>query len=788
MKKLCGYDLNGFRDLGSRNWTLRPDGEEDEVIDGVLTEGAILGALVRVGDGRGRYIGGAQAMLAPHGQGNGWGEVGRLEKRLSLRGLLADRDVSVDQLSLALTGLFSGASVGIASIDDLPDASEILQERLLLALRKARISTPMLVWRPVLACLSAIATSVVSRPGRVGVVCHARSGFAVQVLTIRTAKTASTGLLAPERRSTGTLITSDWGYDHLVRQATDAIRGALSPDWRGAIESARSIGMLGLGIPACPEILRLDNGEWEVLSPPAHLNPGSPSIPGEIADLLDGCDLVLLETLTEGAIRDAIQQQLAALLGRNVVGLPVRAVSDGALFAAHRLARREPIYFDFLPQIATIVQTREGAESYDLIDSDATLPAGEVYRSAKPARFAIQAGQDRFSIYINKQTADWPRKAEVVLGARLTQQTPVGLWVEQIPAAGRAKIILNSEGLGQQFQVDWDGATEIQRAWAEIIESFERSAPTIPARLVLPCGMAAWNDSVRGDGLLKLLSANVDRREVDWAALAARMSARPEGRYAISSDGEIPAAVGAKATDHLQSLIDRATEQVRGRLAGRIDASNDSLRFLTWLFRRCPEEVAGWLLEAWDQQVRGHRLFSHVSHWKLAYQGFGRIAGRRALEQQAIHKILQKTINDWSWQRETAAMAFMLSRSDSAPRLLTRKDVDRIAKRVMREFADSLGSTYSRFHYAPFLLVGLLRWRLVEPFALVNGQDAVADKLTLTVQRTLQDLGRAKHVRPNLRYAPILKQILEELEGEGSNPELLLDIYGRGEEGDDDSV
>lgn len=49
-------------------------------------------------------------------------------------------------------------------------------------------------------------------------------------------------------------------------------------------------------------------------------------------------------------------------------------------------------------------------------------------------------------------------------------------------------------------------------------------------------------------------------------------------------------------------------------------------------------------------------------------------------------------------------------------------------------------STYTKFHYAPLLLVGLLRWRLREPFALVAGQDPTADRLMKAVKATLADL------------------------------------------------
>jgi hypothetical protein len=465
--------------------------------------------------------------------------------------------------------------------------------------------------------------------------------------------------------------------------------------------------------------------------------------------------------------------------------LAQNAVAEGALYAARRLSSRDPIYFDFLPQISTIVQRRDAVENFDLIDSEETLPAGEVYRSQKPARLAIQAGQDRFSIFLRKETAEFPRKAEVNVGVKVDQTIPVELWVEQSPASGRAKILVHSQMLGHYFHVDWDGATELDQRWEDLLEGFQKPAPTIPARLVLACGIDAWNDSPRGDGLLTLLEKNVDRDVVGWTALANRLSARPGGKYAISSDGAIPSQVDAVAIARLDRLVERALDEVRRGLKGS-SVGTQPLRFLTWQFRRCPAEVSAWLIEAWDKEVRGHPIFTHGPHWKLAYQGLGRVAANQNYELQAIHKVLGKTVDIWKWQKETAAMAFLLSRSETAPTLLTRKDVERIAKRVLREFEENLGTTYTKFQYAPMLLVGLLRWRMVEPFALIEGQDPIADRLVRAVQKTIADLRHKDRARPLAKYGRILEQVLEELRGEGSNPELLLDIYGGADDGDGD--
>lgn len=781
MRKLCGYDLNGWHDTAARNWMLLPDGEEQEVARTII-EGGIFGVVVETGaKADGGLVGGAQASISPHGLGAGWGVIGGAGKRSRVTDLL-NSDPSVPHLTAALKGMSSGASFGVASLDDHAETGELLQERLLAALRKAKISTPLLIWRSVLATLFAIERRMVEEGQTIGIVSHAGDGITVQRLRIRRERSHGETVLAPERRSTGKLIRSDWGYSGLAAIARSAVVEASQGDRTDHLVWARSNGLLALGLHTEAEALRQGNGDWQVLRPPHSIEHSRiQRLPDLQADV-DGCDLVLLETLAEGTIKQAFNTAVADSIGRDAILLETNSIAEGALLAARRLSKRDPIYFDFLPQISTIVQRREAVESFDLVDSDETLPAGEMYRSPKPAKLAIQAGQDRFSIFLRKETSDRPRKAEVDIGVKVEQTVPVELWVEQSPASGRAKILLHSQKLGHQFQVDWDAATELEQTWDVLLEGFQRPAPTIPSRLVLACGIDAWNDSPRGDGLFTLLAKNVERTDVDWSALANRLSARPGGKYAISSDGAVPSDVDNAALLKLDRLTERALEEVRRGLKGE-SVGTQSMRFLTWQFRRCPPDVSAWLIEAWDQEIKGHPVFTHGAQWKLAYQGLGRVANNQHFELQAIHKILRKSVDQWKWQKETAAMAFLLSRSETAPRLLTRKDVERIAKRVISEFTENIGSTYTRFQYAPMLLVGLLRWRLVEPFALVEGQDPVADRLVRAVERTIADLRHKTRAKPLAKYERILEHVLEELRGEGSNPELLLDIYG-GDESD----
>lgn len=784
MKKTCGYDVNGWRDAAVRNW-LRGDLYDG---DQFAIEGSISPSVVRVGDERGglQWIGGAQASIAPHGRGQGWGEIGSSERRLMIRECLYN-DISDEALAAAFSDLSGneGRHYCVASLDDVPSTTELVQERLLRSLSIAKVSARLLVWRPVLAVLYQIEKGTVSEGQRVGIICQSGDGFSVQSLLIRKEMNRREAMFTPERKHAGELVPSQWGYQTLFRLAGDAISKSDLSLKLHQLEMSASIGNLAMGEPAPPEVLRRSNGSWQTLTPPKLVElPDFDVMPASLSSIAD-CDVVLLETLAVGHVRSALQRKFGEILSRPVHTLPLGAISEGAFLAASRMARREPVYFDFLPQISTIVSSGSGARNFDLIKGGETLRAGELYRSKEPAEFGIPARRDSFSVFLRKENAEWPREAVIALETQLSEVTLVDLTVEQSPAAGGAKLLLRSAGLGREIIIDWEeDAVEVKESWESLIEQQEDNLPTIPKKMVLPCSIGAWEPSGRMVSLFELLGQNIEAEQPDWSNLSQRLNARSFGSYCISSDGDLPDDLPQEYVRKLENLTEQAISEVRNRVKGVMQANNDSLRFLTWQFKRCPREIIAHLLDAAQaaNHDRDHPFVTHPMNLILVYQGLGRIVGTEEMETAAINLILAKPIETWSYRGEAACLAFLLSRSDSAPKILTKENVASIAKRVIFDFDREHGSQYTRFNYAPFLLAGLLRWRLKEPRALVAGQDPVATELAGRVRSAIEDLQERGWRTQALgrraeRLLPVLEDIISELEGEGTNQNLLLDVH-----------
>lgn len=779
-RKLCGFDVNGWRDFAARNWRTMP-GEEEEIGPIDVVPCGPLSSVVRVGAGdRARWIGGSQADTAPHGLGGGWGDVGVEDRRVHVRKLLAMGDGDVDRLSACFKGLAQGAAYNVLSIDEGPDGSEAVQEHLLAALAAGKYRNGSLVWRPVLAALYAIEKGFVSEGQHVGVVCQDRHGLAIQTLRIRNSR----GILAPERREAARHVPCGAGYEKLVHDARIAAIGADGFTSRTAHRAvARSVGKAALGMECQPEILRAQNGDWEVLD----LSGYDPTmtVEGPQDDLrLDGCDVVLFETLTEGKLKNRLTADVQGASSEPVKALPANAVVHGALSAAQRAADGAPIFFDFLPRLSTIVYGPYGARNFDLIRPEETLEAGRTYRSPEPASLAIPAGQKNVSVYLRKETVPLPRKATVEIGAPLSEQAAVSIWVEQKPAAGRAKIIMEAPGLGRKFTVDWDEAQQDDRSWKQILESLETHV-SIPKRLVLPCGIHPWEDSDQTGGMFSLLRTESRRRVIDWDTLATKLAQRPFGQYCISSDGDLPPEVGPQDIETLDILTERALDINRSRLRGETGPGtedNAALKFLTWQFRRCPPEVATWLMDCIETAGRSHPFVRHQASWVLVYQGLGRVVRSEDAVRRATEILLSTNIERWVWNRQSASMAFLLSRSDTAPLHLERQDVERLTERTIADFRRNIGDEYTMFNYAPFLLAGLLRWRLKEPTALLSGIDPLATDFLAIIEEAEEDLDGRRRPSATLqkrsaKFMPILRDLKAELLGDGANPDLLLDIY-----------
>lgn len=804
--RLVGYDINGWRDLAVRNWIERPGEDEcySDARDGYKITGGVGSVVVRVSDkkrGDNQWLGGEQALLAPHGRGGGWGSVGVDNERIDVREIVRESENYTDHLKAVLHALGHNVSIGVVAIDDTGEVSERNQEAWLDSMSRVGIRQKrLLVWRPVLAVLDALEGGMLDNAKTVGVLSQTARGLATQVLVLK-----RSDVLAPERRRSGVLHSDcELGYEHLEQNSRTRFSsfyeaGGIDDDF----SHARSIISSALGIPTGEEILRCSNGSWEIfpaLAPPSLDGVGLPS---SINKEFQNCDVILCETLSEGSVSQTLFGCLKKVSQVPVILLDVESVARGGLVAARRLLNREPVYFDFLPQISTIVQKKKEPCNRNLIPEDDTLPAGEVYRSVEPAEFGLPAGQKQLDVYLKKETHERPRKATVDIPFDSRHGETVRLFVEQAPAAGRARLIIESDNSYVPINVDWESAEEESQDWDDLISSLKFSSPTIPQRLVLPPTSELWewsnqpseddssgfseppqallDDNSPSYGLLSMLKRADSAASPNWSELAHQLSNRIRGRYfCVSSDGELPDTLPSEAVELLDRISARALKVSLDRAKGKIhDDNNDALRFLTWLFRRCDSRIVPELIKAMESPIGGHPFVYHPNSRKLVYQGLGRILSDSDSIRHVFNHLISIPQHKWISANHVACAAFLLSRTEYGPLLLQREEVDELAligSNVMQKTKRE--RTYQNLRYPPLLFVGLLRWRHNDPYALIAEEDPVADMMLKSIKDALPDFKKVLSMNPAYpRLYKVLTDVCDELKGKGNNPNILIDLF-----------
>lgn len=774
MRRLAGYDLNGWHDRMARNWNVTPEGEIEQDVH-MIGDAGRLSSIVGVGKNGQEWIGGLPARLAPHGRGAGWGAIGVAGRRHTVRDLLQDPSIPAELLGRAFAGLGGRPTHAVVAIDDIPATNDSFRERMLKALRGEKLGKPLLVWRSVLTAISVVQQQpeLLKDQDLLCVVSHHADGLSVQTLRLRRAP--EDGALVWERRRTGELVRSPLGYLGLLKQAEVQIEIALHGRSPELFEKSQAASDLAFGARTKTELLRKNIGaEWLRHDPPHELDHSS--ISADLSGLRELCgnNPIIFETMCEGSVQLALRHTIESALGREIMIAHGPAVATGALWAAQRFANNMPVHFDFLPQVSTIVADGWEAQNFDLVQSNETLPAGKLYRSSKPAELGLNQGESRISLYLRHEGDTTPRRSEIVFERPMQNATRVQLTLEQVPAAGRARIHLHAPDAGWSRLVEWDEATPISLSWEAQIEELT-NAPVIPERMILPCDSQFW--------IGNRIALNQTLREaqdlpINWQVLAAKIGARFVGHYPVSSDGVLPDGADADALDKLTDIAKR--EFLNAYDGGQEEFDTNIAKFLTWQFQRCPLEVANAFLNI-ARHDDPKNLFPGGSQ-KLLWQGLGRVVKTEHLELLTLDVLRNVSDESWRWDKHSACAAFVLSRSDTAGRYLTDTDVKRLALRAHHDFTQELNTSYNRLHYAPALIGGLLKRRGYIANTLVVGVDPMADLLVKTIDDTLQDLkvprnGDPRFAAKAVQYAALLNDLREAIHGTGSAEGLLTRLF-----------
>lgn len=816
--RIMGLDISGWLDVAARDWdaddaeNTKNDTQKVQILDG----GA---GSVAVKDNQGRWIGGPQAILAPHGLGAGWGDIGAPERRLSISeclsnivsGLPGSPDAS-QALAAAVEGLGRHAELHMLNVPDLPELDEGARGRLL-SIFPRRMRPPRLLWRPVALFLETLRVGRITRAdlGRsFGFLIHSSNGFEFQSLRLCEDR-GHREHLAPERDGYGVLIGSEMGLQQISQRVNEVVyrvNPVLADKTFGRIEIASKL-LTGQIAPGTKHVVRQNNGLWAELMTPHSMDlPQSDTWIEEICAEMDDCE-GLKNLFFATPVKAALADEILARLKQKVPAterVSWQGLASGALKAGRLIERGLPHYFDRLTPISLAVFQGNEPVFSDLIGEKDTLPANKEFVSKPYRDLEWPASKKMIEFFVLKGDTEVRHWVASMVEAP-DRITPVELVLRQTPGQSWAKLQLSSPNWEllhrNPISLNWDNLQPLDVSPEEILQRLRRPPPTIPNRIIEQAHKDFWFGSPKFRGIIEAL----DTGEINAAAMSAFLNRRmktnfffgaAERVWPIGTDGELPVDL---TNDHLIAF-DKNITSIVGGIAQALKkhnalASNDELRCLTWMFTRCPDEIQTAIVEALEADLAGkrHPLLEPLRAKTVLVQG----AGRAVTGVERIRRILRvlTTVPPYKDTKPPnsntfAALAMILARRKEAPLALDEELVTRIARIVSLELANVAGANNpkqfkTRFKNALSALAGLFRYREIQPFALLRSENREASKLASDLESINKALKRAGAKVPQAEdKITLVGELLKLLEGKG-DPNILRRIETSEDDDQDDT-
>ena len=339
----------------------------------------------------------------------------------------------------------------------------------------------------------------------------------------------------------------------------------------------------------------------------------------------------------------------------------------------------------------------------------------------------------------------------------------------------------SSAFFGQKI-VDLERAIKLDLKWEEIIEEMNNGSPNIPDRLVLKATKDLWDDKFNKRGLRSLMEREHQSQYPNWKILANKLSHRINNKYCISSDGKFPSGLCQSDIALFKEMQDKALDITLDRADRKLVLNNnDALRFLTWSFKLCKNDVTHEMLKALEEPIGNHPFVWGKGNRRLIYQGLGRSLYQKADIKLVFTHLLNIPSKNWNFLDHVACAAFLLSRRDSALEVLNREDVEKLANigsKLLIKSSQSKNIRSNTILYPPYLMAGILRMRKKDVGDLIYREalkqfDPAAKEMFEAIKFALPNLKQKATKSPRFHVlVGVLEEVLKCLEGRG-RPDIL---------------
>jgi hypothetical protein len=253
----------------------------------------------------------------------------------------------------------------------------------------------------------------------------------------------------------------------------------------------------------------------------------------------------------------------------------------------------------------------------------------------------------------------------------------------------------------------------------------------------------------------------------------------------IGTDGVLPNELSEEAQRYLAAALEKCAKHIDSA-SRRPLSDNGPVRCLTWTFTLCPPNIQDMIVEALeaDFNQERHPLLEPRSARKVLIQGAGRAVTGVPRLRRVLHSLVLRPANADTMN----ALVMILSRREEAPHALTAAIVENIVDLASNElvYLTEKLSFQTRFKNALSATAGLFRYREVEPFALLAGRDAAAQKLRDNLEKAQIILERHRNRVPRFEEKlSLISSIRDFLDGAG-DPAILVRIEILGDSEADD--
>jgi hypothetical protein len=707
----------------------------------------------------------------------------------------------------------------------VPDTlTELGQQQLLDGLRRLCVRAELL-WRPVAVLLGwALAQKrLAERHGTTAMVIHAGVWRTeVSVLSLEVEEDTGVPFLIPVRHGKGQeVLPATWSVERLAQDilAVDLKNTGLPPALAEAQLwiNRRPWSML-CGIPAPDEIVRDQLGHWHALAGQPKLSPQlgkavwEPFLPIIAHSMSEHrIQAVLIEgplvglTLENGTLGERLAAEVRSY-GRHQ-DCTVQVASIGAGLAAKGAAhygwrRKNGIvgYYDTIPdlKINALVELRPNFIS--LMKGRDRVVGGETI-GMEVEGFSIAEGTPAVDYYLTRADEPTVRETHTVLPEPAKRSMPVTLVVAQTPGQGFASVEIRppiGERLGDRpVFLDWSSMKDTGETSEQVLARLRKEhGMAFPDPAPLPCHAAVWNatgvvpamrdflDKIDSGGAEKervakqLMSVLSKKQSLDWLLLSRSGGGRKAGIF--DSDGKIPPRhelrqhVGDPPPGFAtyQELVDRVLKatafafekyMLRAR-NGDTDLHRHLLLIGGWSYAAAPEPILAYVRRSLEYGDTIHKRFDF------------NLAGRSFFKKEDITLLFRSVANHFNRRGlnrpfdRIKALSLVLSYRPDAPEALDSK----LAYNLVEVAAALLAietqqcNIKKKFFSAAYLLMGLLRYRRVDP-AFMDREKPESAKLFEQVTTTLNAAERCVTGPTNDSVRTILKELTAFMEKRGTD-------------------